>query len=63
MLYQKIYEDQMKVNLEIFSSSDQKQQALQAVRSCLKMSLNVNQLPKDIKSLDWEEFVKSVIDQ
>jgi hypothetical protein len=26
------------------------------------MALNVNQLPKDIKSLDWEEFVKSVIE-
>lgn len=63
MLYQKVYEDQMRVNFNIFAQSEQKQQALNAVRTCIKMALNVKSLPRDLKSLDWEEFVKTVVDQ
>lgn len=63
MLYQKVYEEQMRVNFNIFAQSEQKQQALNAVRTCIKMALNVKSLPRDLKSLDWEEFVKTVVDQ
>lgn len=52
----------MRVNFNIFAQSEQKLQALNAVRTCIKMALNVKILPNDLKSLDWEEFVKTVVD-
>lgn len=51
----------MRTNLEIFCQSTQQIQSLHAVRSCIKMALNVKMLQPELRSLDWEEFVSTLV--